>query len=305
MLNLKKLTLVSILLLIVCLTVLFSFLQTGEQTEYSIEVRGYAWDHSSIKVCIIPQQNMSWWKPEYLNAVLNGIAQWNDAIQEFAQSNTNFSYLLSLRFVPSTNYENVSGFDTYIGWVMECESDATIGKTWTSIKFPCYVTNATVCLTTKAPSGHIMTEVDMQNIVVHELGHTFGLSHCNISSDVMYPNVYYQETVKPLSTLDLYGVAQIFELKRNSTCPEESVVTMPSSISYSHFQISPENTPASVPKNLIEITFRILMRPEIIILVGVLSIAAVLIVIEKRERKNRNVKAKQFNFVIAILNFSI
>ena len=285
MLNLKKLTLVSILLPIIFTTAFLSSFQTEAQSEYSIEIRGYTWDHSKIKVCIIPQQNMSWWKPEYLTAVLNGISQWNGAIQEFAQSNTSFSYLSSLRFVPSTHYENVSGFDTYIGWVGECESDATIGKTWTSIKFPCYATNATVCLTAKAPTGHIMNEVDMQNIVVHELGHTLGLSHCNISSDVMYPTVYYQDTVKPLSTLDLYGVAQIFELKTNSTCSEESLVTMPLSISYSHFQISPENAPAFVPQNLTEYTFRLLLRPEIIILVGVICIAAVLILIERRERK--------------------
>ena len=285
MLNLKKLTLVSILLPIICTTAFLSSLQTRGQTEYSIEVRGYTWDHSTIKVCIIPQQNMSWWKPEYLTAVLNGIAQWNDAIQEFGQSNTSFSYLSSLRFVVSTHYENISGFDTYIGWVMECESEATIGKSWISIKSPCYATNATVCLTTRAPTGHVMNEVDMQNIVVHELGHTLGLSHCNISSDVMYPTVYYQNTVKPLSTLDIYGVAQVFEFKTNSTCPEESIVTMPSSISYTYFQISPENTPAFIPKNLTEYTFRLLLRPEFIILVGITCIAIVLILTEKRERK--------------------
>ena len=89
--------------------------------------------------------------------------------------------------------------------------------------------NNTVCLAAKAPSGHVMTEVDMQNIVVHELGHTFGLYHCSYSGDVMYSIVDYTATVKQLSSLDLYALSHNFEWMTNSsqftsssTCPQES-----------------------------------------------------------------------------------
>ena len=242
--------------MIICSVIVLVPPKTEAQTEYSIEIQGYTWDKSTINVCVIPQENMSWWKPAYLDAALHGIAQWNNAIQEFASNNTDYSYLSSVQFVPSIRYGNVSGFDVYMGWVAQCSNDSTIGRTQAAIGFPCVVVNATVCLTAKAPSGHVMTETDMQNIVVHELGHTLGLSHCNYTSDVMYPSVYYTETVKPLSSLNLYGVSQIFGLlttqdNQSITCPTGTVVTLPQNMSYTQFQIATANLPDS-PMNLVE-----------------------------------------------------
>ncbi|PVX24304.1 MAG: hypothetical protein CW716_10320 [Candidatus Bathyarchaeum sp.] len=251
------------------------------QTEYSIEIRGYTWDHSTITVRILPQQNMTWWKPEYLNASLQGISQWNDAMQEFAQNNPSFSFLSDVRFVPTISYEVVSGFNVYMGWIAECASEEVIGQTETTVKFPCHSMNSTVCLSAKAPSGHVMTEVDMQNIVVHELGHVIGLSHTNISRDVMYPTVYYQETVKPLSTLDMYGVAKLFELATTGACPEEDLVIMPQSIGYSQLEIAPENVPS---QNLTEYAIRILSRPEVFIIVVTLLIVVVAFLARQRKK---------------------
>jgi len=81
--------------------------------------------------------------------VLHGIAQWNDAINEFAASHTTFSYVSQVRLVPTISYENVSGFDVYIGWVAECRSEATIGQSRLTAKSQCIVTNGTVCLAAK------------------------------------------------------------------------------------------------------------------------------------------------------------
>jgi hypothetical protein len=79
--NVRKLALTFSLLLVLSLTLLVpASKQTEAQKENSIEVMGYAWDHSTISVSIFPKENESWWKPFYLNATLHGIAQWNDAI---------------------------------------------------------------------------------------------------------------------------------------------------------------------------------------------------------------------------------
>ncbi len=271
----------------------FASIQTVKQTDYSIELRGYAWNHSTISVSILPQENETWWEPSYLNASLHGIAQWNDALKEFASKYTDFSYLSNVYLVPTVSHELVSGFDIYVRFRAECDCETTIGETLTTTQSPCIIESNTVYLSAKAPSGHVMTEVDMQNIVVHEIGHTVGLSHSKYSRDVMYPTVYYQETVKPVSSLDLYATSQIFAWMTNSTqfsspimCPEKSVLTMPSSISYVHFQIDAENLPVSSPQNLIEYTIGLLLRPEALTLFVVMVILIpTMVIILKRRRK--------------------
>ncbi len=293
MLNVRKLALIYILLILSLTFMVLASSQTAAQTEHSIEVRGYTWNHSTISVSIFPQENESWWKPSYLNATLHAIAQWNDAIQEFASNYTDFSYLSRVSLVPTITHEPSSGFDIYIGWIPECESETTIGQSQARVKSPCIIVNNTVCLAAKAPSGHVMTEVDMQNIVVHELGHTFGLSHCTYSGDVMYSTVYYRATVKPLSSLDLYVLSQNFEWISNSTqfsssnmCPQESSLTLPSSISYYHLPIAAENLPTSFPQNLVEYTVGLFLRPEILttMLIAATTLAVAVIIIKRRKK---------------------
>ena len=110
-------------------------------------------------------------------------------------NHTEFLYLSRISLVPTITHENVSGFDIYIGWIGECgECEAMIGQTQKIVNPSHVIIKNTIRLSAKAPSGHVMTEVDMQNIVVHELGHTLGLSHCNYSNDVMYQTVYYRDT---------------------------------------------------------------------------------------------------------------
>ena len=202
--------------------------------------------------------------------------------------------------VPTVTHENVSGFDIYIGWIGECGSEATIGQSRATVKSPCIMINNTVCLAAKSPSGHVMTEVDMQNIVVHELGHTFGLYHCSYSGDVMYSIVHYRETVKPLSSLDIYALSQIFEWMSNSTqftssstCPQESSVTLPSSSVYYHFPIATENLHRPTPQNLTEYTIGLFLRPEILTAILIaLTLLTVAAIILKRRKKPQEMHMK-------------
>jgi len=292
-LNVRRLILPTILLLIIfSLYVVHVSFPTGAQTEYSIDVQGYTWDHSTISISILPQENETWWEPSYHNATLHGIAQWNDAIQDFASKYPDFSYISNLHLVPTISYELVPGFDIYMKWRAECDCEDTIGETSTTTKYPCTIVNNTVLLSAKAPSGHIMTESNMQNIVVHEIGHAFGLSHSNYSSNIMYATVDYKETVKPVSSLDLYAISQIFDWMSNSTqlnssimCPEKSVLTMPSSISYVHFPITAENLPIS-SNDLIDYVIGLFSRLESLTLIIVIVTLIVVTVIILKRRKN-------------------
>ena len=286
MLNVKQIALVYILLLL-GLTFMISVAKLTEaQQEHLISITGYTWDHSTITVCVIPRDNESWWQPAYLDAVLNGIAHWNDAIQKFASANTEFLFLSSVHLVPTVTYENVTSFDVYIGWIGECESETTIGQTHATIKSLCTILNSTVCLAAKAPSGHVMTGVDMQNIVTHELGHTFGLSHCSYSEDVMYSTISYSETVKQLSSLDLYALSQVFGWMTNSIqfeysnmCPEESSITLPQNISYAYYPIAAEHLPTGT-QNLIEYIAGQFQRPELLIVILALVMLLVIFLVK-------------------------
>ncbi len=291
----RKLALTSILLLILGSTlVLFAVSQPEGQAEYSIDVERYTWNHSTISVSIFPRENESWWEPSYLNATLRGIAQWNDAIQEFAYNRTEFSYLSRISLVPTITHENVSGFDIYIRWIDECEEcERMIGQTQAIVYLSGVLKRQTVRLSAKAPSGHVMTEVDMQNLVVHELGHTFGLSHSSNSDDVMYFVVYYGETVKHLSSLDLYALSQNFEWMSNSTqftssntSRQESSLILSSSIPYYYFPIAAENLPLPTPQSLTEYIIGLFLRPEILtgILIAVTLMAVAAIILKRRKK---------------------
>ncbi len=309
MLNLKKTALTFSLFLILILTLLVPpSKQTETQQKYSIEVLGYTWDHPKISVSISPKESESWWKPFYINATLNGIAQWNDAMQQFAANNSQFSQLSTIRLVPTINHENLSGCDIYIGWIEKCGKESTIGQSQATIKSSCLMLNNTMCLAAEAPSGHVMTEVDMQNIVVHELGHTFGLYHCDYSGDVMYSIVEYSATVKPISSLDLFALAQNFEWMTNSseftsssTCPQESIITLPLNISYVHFPIAEENLPAS-SQNLIEYNielFQILEIIEIIMIaIALLSVTAIILKRKKRRGDDSSSNLEMFSKIL-------
>lgn len=271
--------------------------QTTAQTEHSIETRGNTWPHSVIRVCIISQENQLWWKPEYLDSALNGVAIWNDAIQEFSLNYPEFAYLSKVSLVPTVTTEPVAGFDIYMGWIAECELESTIGQTRLLVIDSCSIVNGTICLAAKAPSGHIMTATDMQNIVVHELGHNFGLSHCSYSEDAMYAVVQYRETVKPLSTLNMYVVSQNFGWMQNSTqfdatspCPEQTTLRLPSNIPYSFFAIATENMPTAQPQSIVEQLVEVFVPPESLIALFIatvtLFVVAIIVIRTRKGKKN-------------------
>ncbi len=266
----KKILLV---LLILSLTFLVSdFRETEAQEQYSLDLLGNTWDHSTISVRIAPPENESWWKPYYLYASIRAISEWNHAIQEFASNYTDFAHLSRIRIVPTIIQETAPGFDIDIIWTECCISEQAIGQSQALVKSPCIITKNTIIIAGRAPSGHVMTEVDMQNLILHEIGHTLGLYHSNYAGDIMYYTVSYRETVYALSSLDVYAVSKVFEWMSNSTqftssntCPPESSVTLPSTISYHYMPISVVDLPPPRSQTPLDYVTRLLLRPEILI----------------------------------------
>ena len=243
------------ILLILSLTLMIgSCGQAQAQAQYSLGLQGITWNHSTISVLLVPQNGASWWNPSYLNATLRSIDEWNNAIQAFASNYSNFAYLSKLRMVPTVSNALNYGFDVYVSWTeaLTPPSGEEIGLTKTTYSSSGTIINSTVSLAAEDSFGDVLNAVDMQNVALHEFGHCLGLGHSNYSGDVMYPTYTLNHPVKALSTLDLYGVATVFQWMSTSTQfnsanaqQTPTSVTLPSSIQYRYLPISYENLPPS------------------------------------------------------------
>jgi len=237
------------ILLMLSLTLVTSFCGlTQAQEQYSLDLEGITWNHSTISVLVIPQDGASWWNPSYLNATLRSIGEWNNAIQAFALNYSDFPYLSTLRMVPTVSHTLNYSFDVYVSWTRALSaSTGEIGLTTTTYSSSGMIINSTITLAAEDSRGDVLNEVDMQNVALHELGHSLGLGHSNYSGDVMYPRCTLNHPVEGLSTLDLYGVSTVFQWMSNSPnhpySPQQSSVTLPSSIQYRYLPISYENLP--------------------------------------------------------------
>src|SRR3990172_6594566 len=278
--------------------------QTGQ--EYVLALGGRTWDHSDIKVLVIPSSEESWWNPSYLNASLHAIDQWNEAISFFASNHSDFAYLSRFSMAPQVSNSTSMGFDAYISWVERfgnetCEAGLT--TTWyTSSK---KITNSSLTISTYDCSGNVLSEADVQNVALHELGHCLGLGHANFSGDIMY-NVYtLSSPVRAISTLDVYGVGTVFRWmaysqEYNSVNQGSQIysVTLPPTIDYEYLPISEKNLPPQSAIDQIRTFFDdfakyIIPVSLILVLLAVMALSANVIIprIRKKRVASRQPKA--------------
>ena len=257
--------------------------QTPNQNVYALEIQGLAWNKSTLKILLTVPNNESWWNPIYVNSTLRAVGQWNDAISYFAAHNADYAYLSNLKLQPTVLNYTQSGFDIYLNWTqsnlpgsvdevglstLTSESNAIIG--------------CTINLATHTHHGEPLIDGDMQNIALHELGHTLGLGHSNDTGDVMFPDISLLGSGKSISTLDAYGVATTFAWMTYqfnfypvSDWLKGDPVVLPSNIQYGHLPVSPQNARPNtlmnntILQNLI-LDIELLLHP--IILVPILAI---------------------------------
>lgn len=281
--------LVYTIILTIILTIQVPLSQT--QTQPSINLQGLTWDHATITVLIVPQNQQSWWNPSYLNATIRAINMWNNAILNFSSSyGSQFFYLSQIRMVYSISQTLETGFDIYIIWQESYAGTNTLATSRPFIQLPCTIINNTITLGAKTKT-YVINEVDMQNIVLHELGHALGLGHSNYAGDVMYPEYSPKGNVTALSTLDLYGVSVVFEWlsrhpKMPNICPSKTSLTLPSYIQYEYLPISYEDLPAQTFPSydtMLNSILKILGSPYVIVflLLSTLSLLILAIFIKK------------------------
>lgn len=247
--------------------------QAQQQDQYTLQLQGSAWDKTTLKILIINPQNETWWNPLYINSTIHAVNQWNEAIADFTANYTNFNYLSRLNLIPTIANQTKIGFDVTISWAENSTSESgdEIGLTViTNDPRSSVVVKAAITLSARNTDGVALTETDTQNVALHELGHVLGIAHSNYTGDIMYPTIALNSQVRAISTLDMYGVATMFQWINNprdfypvSGWLKISSVTSPTDIDYKLI-VTAENQPKPTLNNPIQEFLLTLLRPEIL-----------------------------------------
>ena len=213
----------------------------------------------------------------YLDDTLRAVGQWNDAIQYFASNYTNYAYLSFVNLEATVSNQTQPGFDIYLNWTASSLENSTdvAGLTFPTEQDNVMI-NSTINLSTHASHGEPLSDADEQNVALHELGHGLGILCTNNTDEIMTPEYILRGSTKLISTLDVYGVAKVFDWPTNSSnfypvnswLPSQPVI-LPSNITYQFLPVSSQNAvPQTLANNpivetLVE-TFEILIHPEIL-----------------------------------------
>lgn len=288
--------LILVVLFVVGMFNVSSLAQTQSQSTYILQIQGITWDRASLNILLVKPTNLSGWDPIYLNSTLRAIGQWNDAISYFSSHYAGYDYLSLLTLQTTVSNSTEPGFDIYIGWsgYPPLSASSELGLTEPTFQQNT-ILNCSVTLSLHANHGEPLTNSDMQNIALHEIGHCLGLGHSNFTGDVMYPVYTLMSQGRGLSTLDLYGVATVFSWLSNIQGQQltSNPVSLPTNIMYSYLPVSSQN---AVPQTLannpvvetLVLVYEILAHPEVTAILVIYVAVLVGIAVYPRKRKKKD-----------------
>ena len=272
------------------------------QENYSLNILGITWSKSILNVLLITPSNASWWNPIFLNSTLRAIGQWNDAFSYFSSNYTSYSYMSAVRLWPTVSNQSLSGFDIYISWGIRSQNASNeIGEDISS-SLEKVSTTANITLAAEASHGNPLSDIDMQNVALHELGHSLGLGGTDtLSGDVMYCIYTLLSPPRLVSTLDMYALSAVFAWMQQNASEfypvnawlQSSPVTMPSNIPYTSLSVSSQNAaPQTIASNpVIEtliLMLEILVHPEFLVFIVLFAVFLIILALYPKKRGRTN-----------------
>ena len=294
---------------LLCFTLLtFTVGVANAQTGYSIEVQDYTWDHYNLRILFVSQEGEAWWDPNFVNITAKAVGVWNDAFLDFASKYPDLDYVSNLRLLPSVSSSPSPGFDIYVYWVegTVTEDSDHVGLTRTYPDWRGVFTVSNITLSTRNRFT-ALSDLDLQNIAQHEIGHALGLLHSNYTQDIMYSKMGNSFNIRSISTLDVYTVAKIFgwmsvSLQFNPANQEmlPSSISLPSEINYEYLEISENNLPppsffdpiADPIRRILSAFFDYVLIPRNFVLFLLVMFALILAMIVYRTTRPKKVPEK-------------
>lgn len=269
------------------------------QDVYSVDIQGFAWNHSSLSALLVTSENESWWQNSLVDDAQRAIGQWNDALTAFANVSS-YSYLSSVNIQSTVSNVSLPGYDLYINWTKSSLSNSSdeVGLAKTFVNGDSSVENCTISLAVQTSQGTTMRGIDIQNIAIHELGHGLSLGHSNYTGDLMYSTYSLGSSPEAISTLDAYGVARCFawltdtsSFRPVSRWLNVSYVTLPQDIAYTDLPVSAKNQPPQTLADSPTVQFMIMMLAVLaqpIIAVPVLIVILVFVILAAFPKRRRH-----------------
>jgi hypothetical protein len=282
------------------LSLVFSASMIGEataKTEYSINLSDTTWNHTTIRILLTLPENESWWNTKVANLTLQAVDRWNSALATFASSYPDFAYLSNIRLEATESPGAAQNFDIYISWTEQIINGGlgVVGSAQRYLRSG-VITTCNITLANKDMLGISLTDSLKQSVAIHEIGHALGLLHANYTNDVMFSESSYDIAVRPISSLDTYGVAQVFRWRSfssqfNSSNQEweSNPVNLPSVVKYEYFDEPQQNfwtrTISSFLRYIQTVEGLTMLVIVLLFLFGVISIISAIVTFFRRRRK--------------------
>jgi len=250
---------------------------------------------------VIPQENESWWDPTFVETANKAADIWNEALVTFASMHQDFGYVSKILLHVIELKGAKRNFDVYLTWTEKPPPDSSsqVGLT-TQYSNSGVIERCDMTLAVKDSYGLPLSDVLKQTAADHEMGHAFGLFHSNYSEDLMFSQISVDFSIRPVSTLDVYGVAQVFrwmsvssQFNASNHVSAGGFVSLPMGIAYEHLNVPEQDVFSSALSSFL----RYIQTPEGSNVMIATSIAVVGVVVTssaayrfRQRRKEKNNK---------------